>query len=96
MAVPQGLGEFGQLGEFAELSTRNGLGPGYKVFARRDDIFAGRRTRIGRKVRPAVETAHRTRVLAQTKRSQFALWSRRSEPALWGSHTVFWQNFCLK
>ena len=36
------------------------------------------------------------RVLAQTKRSQFALWSRRSETALWGSHTVFWQNFCLK
>jgi hypothetical protein len=47
-------------GEFVEFSTRSGLAPGYKVFARRDDIFAGRRTRIGRKVRPAVETAHRS------------------------------------
>src|SRR5271165_4449802 len=36
------------------------------------------------------------RVLAQTKRSQFALWSRWSETVLWGSQTVFWQNFCLK
>jgi hypothetical protein len=36
------------------------------------------------------------RVLAQTKRSQFALWSGRSETERWGSHTVFWQNFCLK
>ena len=40
--------------------TRNGLGPGYKVFARPDDIFAGRRYPIGRKVETAVETAHRS------------------------------------
>jgi hypothetical protein len=58
------------LGEFAELSTRSVLDPGYKVFASGDDIFASRRTLIGRKVRPAVETPTGARVLAQTKRSQ--------------------------
>jgi hypothetical protein len=92
-----GLGEFADLGEFAEISTRNGLDLRYKVFARRDDIFAGRRSLIGRKVRPPSRSPTRALVLAKTNHcSQFALWSRRSEKALGGNHTVFWQNFCLK
>jgi hypothetical protein len=77
MAVPPGLGEF------AELSTRSGLDPGYKVFASGLEIFAGRRTLFGRKVRPPSRSPTRALVLAKTNHcSQFALWSRRSGTAL--------------
>jgi hypothetical protein len=78
--VPQGLGEFVGLGEFAELSTRSGLDPGYKVFANGLETFAGRRTLIGRKVRPPSRSPTRALVLAKTNHcSQFAGWPWRSE-----------------
>src|SRR5580700_10769872 len=71
-------------GKFAEISTRNGLDLRYKVFARRDYIFAGRWTLIGRKVRPPSRSPTRALVLAKTNHcSQFALCQdgvrRRSE-----------------